>query len=470
MAGSTGLPMTNLPRLTHSDRGWLVLAALAVTAAALVGHDPAGLSEALLSQSLAEASESGDWLIPTIGGVAWSDASPLVQWIARPILALTGGDPVLALRVTALLGLVFAGVFTAELAALCGGRRLGLLAGGILLTTFGLTGDVVSGGHLVWLTASTTAVLRLLVAIESESRHSFSRSDATIQHHGPLTTRGWLIVGLFMLLAAVVLGTEPLSMIAVLFVPLTGWLALRGLSAARKYLWVWGLLGILSTAALWLVAVNSQSSGVTYLWQRLDLSSLADWSFQTQVIDALTCTLPWGLLIPVGFWMARHEAFGDADSRERLICSYAVLCPLGVLFLRPQHTAECVAAAGSWSVLAAMGLDAFISQVTLRLNLADARPLRTGLRRAAVGTALMMAAVQVQSNASVKSTADVHEITALVRRHLSSSDVVSLTESIERPDGHIQISRQSGPADRTVLTFPLRPDTVRIAADPVQRN
>lgn len=461
--------MTNLPRLTSSDRGWLVLAALAVTATALVSHDPAGVVEGLTSQSLSEASESGSWLIPTIGGVAWSDASPLVLWIARPIMSVTG-NPVLALRVTALLGLIFAAVFTAELAALCGGRRLGLLAGGILLTTVGLAGDIVAGGHLIWLAACTTAVLRLLVAVESESRHSFSRAVLPVERHGPLSTRGYLILGLFMLLTSVTLGTELLSMLAVVVLPLAGWLALRGMAAARKYLWVWGLLAITGVTAAWLAMINSQSAGTIYLWQRLDLQSFGEWSLHTQLVDALKCTLPWGLLIPVGLWMSRHEALGDPNSRERLICTHALLCPLGVLILRPQHTGECLAATGTWSVLAAIGLDAFIGQVTMRLNLADARPLRTGLRRAAVSTALMMAAVQVQSDASVEPTIDVNEVTALVRRHLSDTDVISLAELTESPEGHIQVSRQSGPSDRTVLTLRLRPNTVRIAAEPVNRN
>lgn len=468
-ASRSGPAMTNPPRLTHSDRGWLVVAALVVTAAAFFRHSPSGLTEALFGQSLTEMSDSGDWLIPTVGGAAWSDASPLVQWIAGALLPLSGDNPILAIRLSGLLGLVLASLFTADLAAQCGGRRLGLFAGGILSTTFGLAGDIVAGGNFIWLAASGTAVLRLLTAIESESRHTYSRAALPFQRHSPFSVRSHQFLSLFLVVTCVAIGTDLLSVIAMLFVPLAGWLAFRGLAAARKYAWVWGFLGASALTAGWLIAINSHAAGIEYVLQRLQLGTVAEWSLQSQLIETLSYTLPWGLLIPIGLWVTRHEALGDANSRERLICCYALLCPIAVLVLRPQHTGDCLAAAGAWSVLAAIGLDAFIRHVTLRLNLVDARPLRTGLRRAAIGTAAMMAAVQVQSNASIECDIDVREIAAQIRGNATAGDVVSFSQEDGKPQDQLLIALRSAANQEVTIQQP-RSNNVRIAAEAATRN
>ena len=460
--------MTNPPRLTHADRGWLVLAALVVTAAAFFSQSPSGLTEALSGQSLTEMSDSGEWLVPTVGGAAWSEASPLVQWIAGMLLPLTGDNPILAIRLSGLLGLVLASLFAADLGAQCGGRQLGLFAGGILSTTFGLTGDIVAGGHLIWLAASGTAVLRLLTVIESESRHTVSRAALPYRRHSPFSARSHQFLSLFLVVTCVTIGTDLLSVIAMLFVPLAGWLAFRGLAAARKYVWAWGLLSAVGLIAGWLIALNGHAAGAEFLWQRLQSGAAANWSLQSQLIETLSFTLPWGLLIPIGLWVTRHEALGDANSRERLICSYALLCPIAVLVLRPQHTGDCLAAAGAWSVLAAIGLDAFIRQVTLRLNLVDARPLRTGLRRAAVGTAAMMAAVQVQSDASIECNVNVREIAAQIRGNASADAVVSFSRDRKSHD-QLTIALRSAARQEATILQP-RNNDVRIAAEASSRN
>ena len=99
-----------------------MLAALFVTAGAFFSHHPSGLAEAVMGLSLIEMRMSGEWLIPTLGGAAWSDASPLMQWMAGLLLPLTG-DPIPALRASAVIGLILASLLTADLAAQCGGRR-----------------------------------------------------------------------------------------------------------------------------------------------------------------------------------------------------------------------------------------------------------------------------------------------------------------------------------------------------------
>lgn len=444
--------MTNLPRLSLSDRGWLILAALLVTAAAFLSNDPTGLVECVMSLSLVEMHASGEWLIPTVGGVAWSDASPLVQWMAGLFLPLTR-DPILALRASGLLGLILASQFTAELAAQCGGRRCGVLAGVILVTTFGLAGDIVAGGHLLWLTAASTAVLRLLAGIESEFRHSQARSPRSVPCETLTSARSGRMLALFLLVGVISIAAEVASLMAVILIPVCGWLLLRRSDAKKKYLWAWGGIGFIVMAATWPTVVSIRTGGGHYLQQWFQPESTGEWSPLKQSMELLECTLPWGLLIPLGMWVTRHEALGDGDSRERLIWSHSLLCPLAVLILRPQHTQDALASAGAWSILAALGLESLIDSVTMRLNFADRDGVRHGTRCAAAGTACMMAAVLVQSEGATRTDTRTQDVvTAVQRVDPHESSTVSITRwrtRNEHPD--VQVEYASGKSSRIAL-------------------
>jgi 4-amino-4-deoxy-L-arabinose transferase-like glycosyltransferase len=462
----TGSTMTNLPRLSLKDRGWLILAALLVTAGAFFSHHASGLAEAVMGLSLSEMSTSGDWLVPTLGGAAWSDASPLMQWMAGLLLPLTG-DPILALRASGLIGLILASLFTADLAAQCGGRRCGVLAGVVLLTTFGLAGDLVAGGHLIWLTAAATAVLRLLAGIESESRHSAARAVRPVSYESLFSARSGQVLALFLLAGVVSIAADVTSLVAVMFVPIGSWLLLRRREAARKYIWLWGSLGFAAVAVAWPLAVSVRTNGTQYVWQWLEFSALTGWSPMEQTVELLKCTLPWGLLIPVGLWATRHEALGDVNSRERLIWSQALFCPIAVLIIRPQHMHDCLAAAGAWSVLAAIGLEWLINSVTLRLNLVDSDKVKAGARYAATGVSAMMAAVLVQSESRARCDVSVRDIASQVRDVSQDGAIVSISEATVPRGNRVLVtvrSTTSGESDVASWDYANRP--TQLAAEP----
>ncbi len=464
--------MTNLPRLSHGDRGWLTLAALLVTAGAFFAHHPSQLAEAVMGSSLSEMSTSGEWLVPTLGGAAWSDASPLMQWMAGLLLPLTG-DPILALRASGLIGLILASLFTADLAAQCGGRRCGLLAGVILLTTFGLAGDIVAGGHLIWLTASTTAVVRLLAGVESESRHSTARAVRSASHESLFSGRSRQMLALFLLAGVVSIAANVTSVVAVMFVPIGCWLLLRRREEAKKYIWLWGSIGFVVVAVAWPVAVSVRTDGTRYAWQWLHLGAVTGWSPMEQAVELLECTLPWGLLIPVGLWATRHEALGDVNSRERLIWSQALFCPAAVLIIRPQHTTDCLAAAGAWSVLAAVGLEWLINSVTLRLNLVDGDRVKAGARYASTGIAAMMAAVLVQSESGTRCEVSVRDIASRIRDVSHDGAIVSVSEGAEQRGNRVLVTVSlATPGDTNVVTWDHidRPTQLAAESDVVARH
>ena len=458
--------MTNLPRLSHGDRGWLILAALIVTMGAFFSHHPSGLTEAAMGMSLSEMNTSDDWLVPTLGGTAWSDASPLMQWMAGLLLPLTG-DPIPALRASGLIGLILASLFTADLAAQCGGRRCGLLAGVVLLTTFGLAGDIVAGGHLIWLTAAATAVLRLLAGIESESRHCTARAVRPVSCESLFSARSGQMLGLFLLAGVASIAADVTSLAAVMFVPIGCWLLLRRRAAAKKYIWLWGSVGFAVVAVAWPLAVSVRTDGTQFVWQWLHLSAVTGWSPIEQAVELLECTLPWGLLIPVGLWATRHEALGDLNSRERLIWSQALFCPLAVLIIRPQHMGNCLAAAGAWSVLAAIGLERLIDSVTLRLNLVDGDKVKAGARYAATGVAAMLAAVLVQSEGRTRCDVSVRDIASRVRDVALDGAIVSVSE-VAAPRGNrvLVTVKSTTSGDSNVASWDYTDRPAQLAAEP----
>jgi 4-amino-4-deoxy-L-arabinose transferase-like glycosyltransferase len=458
--------MTNLPRLSRGDRRWLMLAALFVTAGAFFSHHPSGLAEAVMGLSLIEMRMSGEWLIPTLGGAAWSDASPLMQWMAGLLLPLTG-DPIPALRASAVIGLILASLLTADLAAQCGGRRCGLLAGVVLLTTFGLAGDVVAGGHLIWLTAAVTAVVRLLAGIESEARHSTARAFRPVNYESLFSTRNGQMLSLFLLAGVVSIAADVTSLVAVMFVPIGCWLLSRRREAAKKYIWLWGSLGFAVVAVAWPLAVSVRTAGTQYVWQWLQLSAVTGWSPMEQAIALLECTLPWGVLVPVGLWATRHEALGDVNSRERLIWSLALCCPVAVLIIRPQHMDDCLAAAGAWSVLAAVGLEWLINSVTQRLNLVDGDRVKAGARYGATGVAAMMAAVLVQFEGDTRCDVSVRDIALRVRDVALGGAIVSISETkVPRGNRVLVTVRSATPGDSDVASWDYTDRPTQLAAEP----
>lgn len=113
---------------------WLLLAGAAVLAAGLGLRDPWPADEPRFALIAKDMVESGEWLIPRVGGVLYPDKPPLFFWLVAVCYALTG-----SIAVAVLLPSFFAGLgvlwLVYDLARRLWTRRVGLWTGAALLAT-----------------------------------------------------------------------------------------------------------------------------------------------------------------------------------------------------------------------------------------------------------------------------------------------------------------------------------------------
>src|SRR5690606_41308783 len=76
---------------------WLLLAGAAVLAAGLGLRDPWPADEPRFALIAKDMVESGEWLIPRVGGVLYPDKPPLFFWLVAVCYALTGSIAVAVL-------------------------------------------------------------------------------------------------------------------------------------------------------------------------------------------------------------------------------------------------------------------------------------------------------------------------------------------------------------------------------------
>jgi 4-amino-4-deoxy-L-arabinose transferase-like glycosyltransferase len=113
---------------------WLFAIAVAVLAAGLGLREPWPADEPRFALIAKDMVESGDWLIPRVGGVLYPDKPPLFFWLVASFHALTD-----SVSVALLLPSLFAGLgvlwLVYDLARRLGSRDVGLWSAGALLAT-----------------------------------------------------------------------------------------------------------------------------------------------------------------------------------------------------------------------------------------------------------------------------------------------------------------------------------------------
>jgi 4-amino-4-deoxy-L-arabinose transferase-like glycosyltransferase len=110
--------------------GAILLIAYHLTPRSLTRH------EIMFAQAAREMRSSGDWLIPTIAGVPWPEKPQMTFWLIAASMALTGSESEWAVRLpSAILALALAWMIAAT-AARFWGRRIGILAGLIQLSSY----------------------------------------------------------------------------------------------------------------------------------------------------------------------------------------------------------------------------------------------------------------------------------------------------------------------------------------------
>jgi 4-amino-4-deoxy-L-arabinose transferase-like glycosyltransferase len=92
--------------------------------------------EVLFAQPAKEMLATGNWVMPQHTGVPSTHKPPGTHWVLAATMWLTGSDTEGVLRVPSVLAAIMTALITAGLATRWFGRRLGLAAGLMLLTSY----------------------------------------------------------------------------------------------------------------------------------------------------------------------------------------------------------------------------------------------------------------------------------------------------------------------------------------------
>lgn len=392
--------------LRATDR--LVLAAIAIIVclpAILIDHR-VGLREAAFAQSLREMAEADTWLIPTIGGQPWVDALPLSQWFAHAAANIFGISNVLiAIRLAGVIPAVFATQWTASFAASCSGRRSGVLAGSVLLTTLGIAQNIWHGGNVIWLVAAGSGFMNLLACLESSARIPARSPFRPASPGQPGNDSLARVLGVFFLLGLTTMIAGTLAALVTILIPAAGHVFWRRQFRLRPgNPWLMGWLLTASVAAAWPIITLLNVADSALIWQQM---ALADgWQFHPfdQLVELIEISLPWLPLVILGQWSLRHDAFAGRYSRERLLACWSLSVPVAVFVLTPSRMDFTLAAAGAWSVSAAIGIERLTSRIFEELPVLATSHNRTILRKFITGCAAVLTLSSVWSDSGSNST------------------------------------------------------------------
>ncbi|NQV25380.1 MAG: hypothetical protein HQ518_13545 [Rhodopirellula sp.] len=403
--------------LRTQDRWLLVAAALLVWLPAVLIDHEAGIREAAHAQILRELSASGQWLIPTIGGLPQLDAPPLTQWFAHLAAAIFGVSNVLvAIRLAGLLPLVLATLWTASFAASCSGRRPGILSGFVLLSTLGVAENVWHGGTVIWLVAASSGFMKLLASLECRVhtlRHAACRVTQSGTFHVADSSR---IFRVFVLLGLATLIAGPVAALVTVLVPAAGHVLWRRRFTMRLHNpWFTGWLITATLALTWPVATSILVADSKAVWFDTTRFSFAERQPVQQLWQLIQMGLPWIPLAILGQWSLRHDAFAGGYSRERLLACWSISVPVAVFLLTPDNMSFALAAAGAWSVSAAIGTEWLATRIFKELPMLETRHNRAIMRKFLGGCAAVLTLSTVWSDLGRDSQPIDHELLAEAR-------------------------------------------------------
>lgn len=292
------------------------------------------------------------------------------HWLVR-LAALNPQEQsaVITLRGLAMFAGLMVVLLSASLAARWLGRRTGLLAGLVAATSLGLSAAVWHSGPAIWLAAATLLTIRLFSAIEFPSEPDrLRRLDRMTLARGRAVRVAAFVSWLG--LAAVLFG--PVEVVVLLVLPVAVFLVQQPGGAA---------IGFLRSPG-WLIACGLVFAGVSYGFvdwpSRLTAVHLAGGATSLERLRELGRTvMPWGILVPLGLWLTRHEAIARRHSHERLLLCATLAGPLASVLLFPSRPHLVLAACSLWSLPAAVALDR-IGLVAASRSASRTTPVPTG--------------------------------------------------------------------------------------------
>lgn len=403
--------------LREKDRLLLLFATVLVFIPTIVVDHGAGIREAAHALSLREMMNTGSWLVPTVGGLPWLESPPLIQWFAYPAARFFGASNVLiAVRLAGLLPLSLATLWTASFAASCSGRRTGIFAGFVLLTTLGVAENVWHGGNIIWLIAASSGFLKLLVSLEGRVQARRLQPGQSNPAIGIKASEFANVMFVFVLLGLATMIAGPVAALVTIFLPAAGHVLLRrDLSLKLTNPWIVGWLLTAAIATVWPLATSSLVADSTSLWLTSFRNSSDTQHSADQLWQLAQMGLPWLPLIIFGQWAIRHDAFAGSYSRERLLACWSISVPVAVFLLTPARMDLALAAVGAWSISAAIGVERLAVRVFNELPMLETRHNRAIFHKFLAGCAAVLTLSTVWSDLGSNSNQVDRELLAEAR-------------------------------------------------------
>lgn len=308
----------------RSDRLWLLGLGLLLIATGIGLRDPWPADEPRFALIARDMVLTGQWLLPHVGGVIYSDKPPLFFWLIASGLQLTGSLRV-AFLLPSLLSSLGCVLLVHDLARRLWNRETAMLAGALLLLTVQFVWQgrqaQIDATLCFWTTLSLYGLLRHLLLGPQWRWYAI----------------GWAAAGLGVITKGV--GFLPL-LVLIPFASLRSPQWSPRFSGGRAVQWLLGPLAFVLAVSVWLapmlIAANSDPALAAYrddILFRQTIDRYADawhhhepfWYFLVNVIPLswlpLTALLPW--LIPK--W---RDALRGRDLRIALLLSWIVLVVL----------------------------------------------------------------------------------------------------------------------------------------------
>ena len=123
-------------RLKTRDVALIVLFGASMLLVNLGGARVLTYHEITFAQPAKEILTDGNWIVPTVAGVPFTDKPPATAWAIAASMALLGTDSEWVARLPSVLAALVTALVVAMLAARWMGRRVGIVAGLLQLTTY----------------------------------------------------------------------------------------------------------------------------------------------------------------------------------------------------------------------------------------------------------------------------------------------------------------------------------------------
>ncbi|MBL9095170.1 MAG: glycosyltransferase family 39 protein [Planctomycetaceae bacterium] len=132
--------------------------------------------ETVFAQPAKEMLRDGNWIVPTIAGVPFTDRTPLTAWLMAGSMTLFGDDGEWVVRFPSVVCAVLTALLIASMAARWFGRRVGILAGFMELTTWQVFAHARLAEADMLLSLTVTAAMYAFAAALVEGPRGASRS------------------------------------------------------------------------------------------------------------------------------------------------------------------------------------------------------------------------------------------------------------------------------------------------------